>query len=228
MKNKYRHKGAKDFNIVNNYQVCFGPGSKAASFKQDPTIKDAEINALIEITCSQCKNFKCERAGFLYGYRERNQAQVEILLNDPLFSDLSTEEEKRISSLNIENLKQKIEQLVLNTSFENADWENADRSKAKSYPEIDSKESVSFPKIPKIDKPPTEVSNRSPETSPSTLKKTKPQPMRNTPVQPGGFLIGEGPAPSTTIVRPIDPWTDADKMVKSGATITVKSDPKKN
>ncbi len=186
---KYIHKGVRSPERKNFYDTCFGDAAGRAAPKDQ-----------IDAVCRECRNPECERAGSsMTAWQIRMRDQPNYLLNFPKFSDLTTDDHKRITSMTI----REEQPVIVLPSF--ASWEEPLE-----------------PDVEKIEESPVTVSKPEPKP-PEPVRRTKP---RNVPIPNGGILIGEGPSPETTPpAPPEDPWVNADKIVEivqPGATIRLK------
>lgn len=186
---KYIHKGVRSPERKNFYDTCFGDAAGRAAPKE-------QIDAL----CRECRNPECERAGSsMTAWQIRMRDQPNYLLNFPKFSDLATDDHKRIASLPI----REEQPVIVVPSF--ASWEEPLEQPVETAIEIQAQ----TPPAPTPTEPPR--------------PRTKP---RNAPLPNGGVLIGGGTAPEPTPLVPAeDPWVNADKIVEivqPGATIRLK------
>lgn len=78
------------------------------------------------IYCQFCKNSDCVRAkGAVSPWRTRMAEQADYLLNEPVFSDMSTAEHRRVNELAFEDIGRKM--LRLEVARARQDWEVPDR-----------------------------------------------------------------------------------------------------
>jgi len=214
----YQHKGIRIIGQKNLFEVCFGtPEGRAAS---------AET---IDGICMGCRNPECMRAG--HGstlWQKRMRTQVDSLLNDPKFSELSTDDHKRISGIDIPELGQKYAALVIPSTASDSwdlpvlkparkpdeEWEGELPASLSRKPES---EPEPFPE-PATEPAPVEAVSTPPERAQEpTTTETEPVPRkrpRNTAVPSGGVMIGGGPSPAQPATVVEDPWVNADKITK--------------
>lgn len=77
------------------------------------------------IYCRHCKNADCVRAkGAISPWQTRMAEQVDYLLNEPLFSDMATEDHKAFARMAFDDIRQKMERLEVARLRQ--DWEIPD------------------------------------------------------------------------------------------------------
>jgi hypothetical protein len=75
-----------------------------------------------KIYCRHCKNSDCVRAkGGVSPWHTRMAEQVDYLLNEPVFSDLSTEDHRQLAGMAFEDIRRKMERLEV--ARVRQDWE---------------------------------------------------------------------------------------------------------
>jgi len=193
----------------------------------------------MEMCCAKCRNGDCVNARWIESmWTSRMAQQVERYLENPQFADVSTPRYAQIAAMDFRDLFAKGQQMV--EANKRGDW-IPEVAITDGRTEIAAKETTQAveravrslvspqdpPEEPVEPAEEPEGAQAPPEPPPKPEPPPRPAPApprvrpMNTPVPPGGYVLGPDPGPTPKRVREKapDPWAVPEKRLPVGGTV---------